>query len=342
VLDYLSGWIQAKQLASSKLRVQDQAEAEDQIRKVTTLLESIPAKIVSNRAIQCKSYARALFYWEQHIRHARDKETDELQETRDMERLQEIYTQIDEPDGIEGISAHLHVLDIDQIILGHRKAGRWTAAQSWYEIKLADDPGNVDVQLNLLTCLKASGQHGKYLSPSKITWLLTLFPDVLLNYVEGMLGNIDTMGLLLPFATEASWATERWGALEKYTEMATSEAGEDFNVSVGKALLALRRDRDPMMFTSSVRALRRQIACSLSRSTTSSIGSFHDSMLKFHVLTELEMIAGTDSDEEIPRHQLIESLDRRLETIGAYLNDKQYLLGIRRAAMQRSRFVSML
>jgi serine/threonine-protein kinase ATR len=152
-----------------------------------------------------------------------------------------------------------------------------------------------------------------------------------------MLGNIDTMGKLLPFATEASWATERWLSLKKYTEMATSEAGEDFNVSVGKALLALRQD--PAEFTSSVRGLRRQIACSLSRSTTSSIGSFHDSMLKFHVLTELEMIAGTDSDEEIPRHQLIESLDRRLETIGAYLNDKQYLLGIRRAAMQRSRFV---
>jgi serine/threonine-protein kinase ATR len=84
-----------------------------------------------------------------------------------MERLQEIYTQIDEPDGIEGISAHLHVLDIDQIILGHRKAGRWTAAQSWYEIKLADDPEDSDVQINLLTCLKASGQHGTYLTPSK-------------------------------------------------------------------------------------------------------------------------------------------------------------------------------
>ncbi|KAM3088202.1 serine/threonine-protein kinase M1, variant 2 [Clarireedia jacksonii] len=317
VLDYLSRWIQAKQLASSKLRSQGQNETESQIRKVSLLLESIPAKIVSNRAIQCKSYARALFYWEQHIRHAREKETNELQETRDMERLQEIYTQIDEPDGIEGISAHLHVLDIDQIILGHRKAGRWTAAQSWYEIKLADDPGNVDVQLNLLTCLKASGQH-----------------DVLLNYVEGMHSDINTMRDLLPFATEASWATERWNSLKKYTAMATSEVGEDFNVSVGKALLALQQD--PVEFTSSVRGLRRQIACSLSRSTTSSIGSFHDSMLKFHVLTELEMIAGTDSDEEIPRHQLIESLDRRLETIGAYLNDKQYLLGIRRAAMQLS------
>jgi serine/threonine-protein kinase ATR len=70
------------------------------------------------------------------------------------ERLQEIYTQIDEPDGIEGISAHLHVLNIDQQIIEHRKAGRWTAAQSWYELLLNDRPEDVDVQVNLLTCLR--------------------------------------------------------------------------------------------------------------------------------------------------------------------------------------------
>lgn len=77
-------------------------------------------------------------------------------------RLQDIYAQIDEPDGLEGISAHMHVLDINQQVLSHRKAGRWTAAQTWYEVKLAEDPDNVDVQIELLTCLKESGQHGKY------------------------------------------------------------------------------------------------------------------------------------------------------------------------------------
>jgi serine/threonine-protein kinase ATR len=61
-------------------------------------------------------------------------------------------------------------------------------------------------------------------------------------------------------------------------------------------------------------------------------------MLKFHVLTELEMIAGTDSPD-IGREKVLESLNRRLEVVGAYLNDKQYLLGIRRAAMQLSRSV---
>lgn len=147
----------------------------------------------------------------------------------------------------------------------------------------------------------------------------------------------QTVARLLPFATEASWATGRWSALEKYVSMAPPGIGEDFNVSIGHALLSLH-EKDTERFRSTIRTLREHIACSLSPSTTSSLKSCHDSMLKFHVLVELEMIAGTDSAGDIERIQILESLNRRLEVIGAYLNDKQYLLGIRRAAMQLSRY----
>lgn len=122
--------------------------------------------MIARRAVDCKSYARALFYWEQHIREQRSNSADGGGK-QDMEplyeRLQKIYTQIDEPDGIEGISSHLQVLDIEQQILEHRKAGRWTAAQSWYELLLTQRPQDPEVQYHLLTCLKESGQHGKCL-----------------------------------------------------------------------------------------------------------------------------------------------------------------------------------
>lgn len=164
VLDYLSRWKQAKQAEAadaSKNRETDRVDlCETEIGFVKTVLDMLPAEVIAQRAVECKSYSRALFYWEQHIRQVRESTKSAETSNTLLERLQDIYTQIDEPDGIEGISAHLHVLDIDQQILGHRKAGRWTAAQSWYEIQLAENPGNVDVQVNLLTCLKESGQHG--------------------------------------------------------------------------------------------------------------------------------------------------------------------------------------
>ena len=131
------------------------------ISSVEATLQMIPAEVMSQRAMACRSFSRALFYWEQYIRQQRDRDNvgeDELESL--YERLQDIYTQIDEPDGIEGISAHLHVLNIDQQVIEHRKAGRWTAVQSWYELQLNERPEDVDIQLNLLTSLKQSGQHG--------------------------------------------------------------------------------------------------------------------------------------------------------------------------------------
>lgn len=161
--------------------------------------------------------------------------------------------------------------------------------------------------------------------------------DVLLNYVEGMHTTMSSVSRILPFATEASWATGRWQTLEKYTSMATKDTGEDFNVSVGSALLALYR-KDTAEFTSTINSVREQIASSMSMASSLSIGACHDTMLKFHVLSELEMIAGTDSPE-VDHGKIIESLNKRLAILGAYLNDKQYLLGIRRAALQLSRYI---
>ncbi|KAH8660790.1 protein kinase-like protein rad3 [Tricladium varicosporioides] len=319
VLDYLSQWIQEKQTTANRARGQDAAAAALGIGHVETVLAMIPPEVISKRAVECKSYSRALFYWEQHIRHMRDYDISANEDSALLEHLQDIYTQIDEPDGIEGISAHLHVLDIEQQILGHRKAGRWTAAQSWYEIKLAEDPKDVNIQVDLLTCLKESGQH-----------------DVLLNYVEGMRTGLETAPALLPFVTEAAWSTGRWAALQEYTAKTPRESGEEFNIRVGRALLALHEE-NLELFQSVIKSTREQIACSLSIAATASLGSCHDTMLKLHALTELEMIAGTDRPENSDRPNVLASLNRRLEVIGAYLDDKQYLLGLRRAAMQLSR-----
>ncbi|SZF04158.1 unnamed protein product [Blumeria hordei] len=315
ILDYLARWIQGKRSKKSQ-----HLDTDESINRIESVIKMIPPEIISGRAVECKSYSRALFYWEQHIRDVRENDKRPEVKTKLLQRLQDIYTQIDEPDGMEGISAHLHVLDIDQQILGHRRAGRWTVAQSWYEIKFAEKPDDVSVQLNLLTCLKESGQH-----------------DVLLNYVQGMHLEEKSIPQLLPYAVESSWTTGRWNILEKYTEMATQSVTEDFNVNIGHALLALHK-KNQNKFCMTIHKIREQIARSFSTATTSSLSACHDTMLKLHVLTELEMIAGIDTQPSVEPElgKVLTSLNSRLEVLGAYLNDKQYLLGIRRAAMQLS------
>ncbi|KAI9721086.1 MAG: hypothetical protein M1812_002567 [Candelaria pacifica] len=327
VLDYFSRWMHEKKKQTTNSRAAklpadiNHAVSITQIGSVEQVLSTIPAEVISQRAMECNSFARALFHWEQYIRQQKSKRST-YEEPRSLEplfeHLQDIYTKIDEPDGIEGISAHIHILNIDQQILEHRKAGRWTAAQSWYEILLAKEPENTDIQVSLLTCLKESGQH-----------------EVLLNQVEGLRRSQTTIQKLLPFAVESAWVTGKWNSLVEYMGLVTGTIGADFNIGIGRALLAMQK-QDLAQLTTVIEELRNNIARNLSNTTTASFQACHDTMLKFHVLTDLESIGRVSSTGHLDRPALLESLNSRLGILGSYLTEKQYLLGVRRAAFQLS------
>lgn len=142
----------------------DEADFKRPLQRIKFVQTDLPARLVAQRASDCASFPRALLFWEAHIRQLKHGVTSSEQKTTLMQQLQKIYAQIDEPDGIEGLSAHLHVLDMDQQLLEHRKAGRWTAAQNWYELELCVNPRDVDLQTNLLECLKQSGHQGSFSS----------------------------------------------------------------------------------------------------------------------------------------------------------------------------------
>ncbi|KAJ9155587.1 Protein kinase rad3 [Pleurostoma richardsiae] len=312
VLDYASRWLQRKKALPHRNKTD-----EVQIKRIQQVLDAIPGELISLRAIDCKQFARAALHLEPYINRKNDEGCkDPVEAKRALDALEHIYTQIDEPDGLEGVYANLTFLDINQQILSHQKAGRWTAAQTWYEVRLAEDPDNIDVQLDLLTCLKESGQY-----------------DVLLNYVEGIKTTPFSVNKVVPFAVEASWATGRWRTLEKYLSSCNpGTVSEVFNLGVGSALLCLQQGRERDFFNK-IQDLREKVASSMTWSATDSLQACHDAMLKCHVLTDLEIIASRQKDSD-NQQETLTLLERRLEVLGAYVSDKQYVLGIRRAAME--------
>ncbi|OJD13407.1 hypothetical protein AJ78_06141 [Emergomyces pasteurianus Ep9510] len=328
VLDYLSRWLQGKKKEYTSVTVPNSHNHRthrdpvlnswaSQMKLVEELLSCVPAEIISKRAVECKSFSRALFHWEQYIQQQQqrgDKKAVSLEPL--YQRLQEIYTQIDEPDGIEGISAHLHVLNMDQQILEHRKAGRWVAAQSWYELQIKTDPTNGYAQENLLTCLKESGQHA-----------------VLLNQFDSLELANSTLPKMLPIAIEASWLTGRWNKLDNYVGMASDQAIGDFNVAIGSALSALRHGKLGK-FKDVIAKLRLNIAKGFTSNSVASFQASHDSVLKLHALMEIELLASHAPKTREDRIALFETLDRRLDILGGCIADKQYLLGLRRATME--------
>ena len=86
--------------------------------------------------------------------------------------------------------------------------------------------------------------------------------------------------------------------------------------------------------------LRERVGSSMTFSATASLSTCHEPMLKCHVLTDLELIAGINNDGTQHLQETLKTLNRRLEVLGSYVSDKQYILGIRRAAMEVMRYVA--
>lgn len=160
----------------------------------------------------------------------------------------------------------------------------------------------------------------------------------MLNSVPGLLEAApETLLNVLPFATEAAWRAERLGDVEKLLSTELGNRSEDFNVGVGKALLSMRIDEHEE-FRNTVNQLRRSIMSSFSPSTTASMANAHGHLVRLHALYELESIHSLTFNHDAIQKTL-KSLDGRLEILGSFTDDKQYILGIRRAAMFNVRFV---
>jgi serine/threonine-protein kinase ATR len=329
-IDHMTKWLRDKKQSELRSKteaarhqnrhysVEDEDGVDADIRRVRSILDAIPPDVIGLRSLEFKSYARSLLYWEQHIRRKRNELPDDDLEPL-YDRLQHIYTHIDEPDGMSGISAKLPTMDIDQQILEHRKAGKWTAVQSWYELNLTEKPGDVDVQANLISSLRDSGQY-----------------DALLLQVDGMMStSSESHTRLLPFAVEASWVSGNWDALDKYLKKSNEHTDSTYDVRVGYALSELRRNNIEG-FQRWIDSAREVVAHAMTESVTGSIRQCHHFLVQLHALSELQSVSKVLHEQTIDITALTKRLESRLNLMGTYSVDKQYILSVRRAVLQLS------
>ena len=130
--------------------------------------------------------------------------------------------------------------------------------------------------------------------------------------------------------------TGKWDKLEEYFDKATNSLNANFNIGVSRALLALGKE-PRNVFTTYLDDVRRSTAKSLSATNTTSLQACHDVLLRLHALRDIEAIGSTQGLDPPRKRALAASLDQRLELLGPFISDKQYILGLRRAAMQLSK-----
>ncbi|KAF2147721.1 hypothetical protein K461DRAFT_248608 [Myriangium duriaei CBS 260.36] len=346
VLDYMTRWVQEKKVRMAQIRMSllragrslDELQEEtgvSQISSVDKVVSSIPAHIIAQRAIECGSYARALFHWENHIREQQDRGKVDVSDRDDMyKRLQSIYSEIDEPDGLDGIAAQISILTPEQQAFQHVRAGRWSAAQSWYEIELASRPDDHDLHIGLLTCLQRSGQSNQVVRVAK---------DLMGRDTEVTITPLRRQQLA-SFVMEAAWSTSDLNQLASGLQLCdTTPSASHFNISVGSILTAINTGNVENA-NQTIEQLRSSISRSLTAANSNSLAACHNQLLQLHILHDIDRLKQyrpmAPEGERLTTAALKEAStadDKRLAILGSFTADKQTILAIRRATMKASK-----
>lgn len=325
IVDYLSLWSRTKKIwnfdrLADRLKRQNRhilAEEEDDkdvsIIRVQSLTTQIPAKLMAQAALSCGSYSRALFYWEQHIRNERDnpKTTRENMEPL-LAHLQQLYININDPDGIEGVSSCLSHLSLEQEILMHENAGRWTAAQSTYELALQRNAGNQRLQAGLLNCLKETGHH-----------------EILLYQANNFIVSTgdSSQQPLVDLALESSISLGQW---QETIRLLSISKEETYNTLLSKSLISIRQTKLPE-FRQSVDELKKLLAQELASRNPASTWQCYDTLVKLAVVHEVEQVTYRQATQSIEVKYDSVSFQNRLMIMANTGKWRQHLLTVRRA-----------
>ncbi|KAF5371168.1 hypothetical protein D9758_004152 [Tetrapyrgos nigripes] len=326
LLDHLNKWVRKIRqdrkgfLRSSNKRTRDLTTVfDEQLLKVDSVLSSIDQDLMGNAALKCRAYARSLMSFESCIRTLRDRNPNHKDLPTYYERLHEVYAHLDEPDGMEGISTMILSPSLEHQIRHHETSGRWTSAQSCWEVKLQQDPNNVDSHLGLLRCLRNLGHY-----------------DTLRTHVQGVLNrNPAWQSALADFQVESAWLAGAWDDVQRITD---NDESETPSLVIARVLLAMR-SKDAATILNTLSAARRALGAPVA---VAGIRGYHRSygdFLNLHLTHELELICNSLHDrrsQSRSQRQSLASKNRilsaRLEATLPTFRYREAILSMRRTA----------
>ncbi|KAF9435330.1 serine/threonine-protein kinase M1 [Entomortierella beljakovae] len=284
VFDHISKWIQSRKNVNTKstsLRSYTAITAPDisqtslrqndaALNAVQEQLTSISHEAIAMAAFRCKAYARSLLHYEQHIRDSRQHLEYSDADIQSMyEKLQEIYANLEEPDGMEGISSLITSGTVTQNLLQCESSGQWSEAQFYYEQGLQDDPGQFEYHAGLYKCLENLGHY-----------------KMMLSCVQGDIQSYPNWEQqLTDWRVGSAWKVQNWETLE--TALSRS-VHASFETGLGQLLLDMRDNRTSE-FESHLQQVRCMLIPNLAAASMESYSRAYEHVVQLHMLHELEV-----------------------------------------------------
>ncbi|SPO22580.1 related to serine-protein kinase atr [Ustilago trichophora] len=272
IMDHVGVWMRRKRqdLARTSRRPRIAQGGEEVLAQVESIMQRISQELLAQASLQCKAYSRALLNFELRIRAMRSEGKGDHDLQGYYENMHRIYAHLDEPDGMEGISTRVISPSLEHQIREHESTGRWTSAQSCWEVELQQRPDDPELHLGLLRCLRNLGHY-----------------DTMRTHIRGALSaHPEWEDLLDAFRVEGACILGDWDEVEARTKHSEAKSSEH---SIGRALLAMRQS-DSDVFGKVLVQARQDLGKPLVAAGKASYPAVYGSVLHLHMLQELEMI----------------------------------------------------
>lgn len=327
VIDYLKAWIKYRTEEIFKQRAAEARRSHRAVDKVTTkddetdrvrlFLSKISFSVIADASYECGSYARSLLYSELHLRNLQDtKAATDLQPF--FSKMQTIYSHLDEPDGIVGISEHINNPSLEQQILEHENLGKWDLALGCHELTLQKDPGS-HASIGMLNCMKNLGQLGN-----------------VINHTHGILSSsLEMKEGCVTIGLEVSWRLRDWYSFGKINKFPNNS--QTFDALVGQVLFAMQQNQN-VAIEATMKNLLKSSTSSLMASTLETYERGYDSYINLHIIEELQAIQRIkpllDSELGFPRlREMFMIWDRRLSLTRPSIKSRELILNVRQSAI---------
>ncbi|KAK7062299.1 Serine/threonine-protein kinase atr [Favolaschia claudopus] len=330
LLDHLNKWVRivrqdltTRKHEHKRSRNAGMNQLEEQLMRVDSILSSIDENLMAKAALKCKAYARSLMNFERQIVTLQEQSphSDNLNEY--YERLHEIYSYIDQPDGMEGVSTLILSPSLEHQIRQHENTGRWTSAQSCWEVRLQQSPDNLDFHLGLLHCLRNLGHY-----------------DTLRTHVRGVLTrNPEWQQALAGFHVESAWMVGAWDDVEDLVNRTSAQSPATV---IARVLLAMK-SKDVAAIDSSLSLARTVLGTPITAAGAKGHRRSYEAVLDLHVAHELELIynaltslpTGSQGNSQLRKQtmsQLNLALSARFDSTLPTFRTREPVLSMRRTA----------
>jgi serine/threonine-protein kinase ATR len=349
-MDHLGQWIRQTRMLVHRLQRQARRSrsvaaggleaARLAMARVESIISAIPQDLMANAAFRCKAFARALLNFEKRVvslKNTNKRSDDDLQDI--YERLHEIYADLDEPDGMEGISAKIISPTLAHQIREHETTGRWTSAQSCWELRLQLNSNDAESHIGLLKCLLNLGHYGNPIKAGPCFTVSSHSPlvtDSMRTHIVGVLHeHPEWERLLAPFEIEAALVVGDWAKVDAISCLSDLQGPQ---AAFGNVIKALRTGNTDA-FSTALHAARSELGTPILAAGRNSYRRVYDAVVQLHVLHELETIANSTrtlaaTQQTFPSTELNEFLAARLHSSSPSFRTRETILNMRRTAFR--------